>query len=117
MSSTVGGKTSKSEKNFSHIVQAEFRLTYAFHYKGKEYLLELDLTRWKISTRHQEEIGFFCWLLGPLKFAKMDRSVYDNFLDQKIEKIFGNIGEALDDRAKKMDPVAPKDVPPADQLN
>lgn len=117
MSSTIGGKISKSEKNFSHIVQAEFRLTYAFHYKGKEYLLELDLTRWKITTRHQPEIGFFCWLFGPFKVAKMDRSVYDAFLDQKIEKIFGNIGEALDDRIEKMAPVAPQDVPPTDQLN
>jgi hypothetical protein len=117
MSSTIGGKISKSEKQFSHIVQAELRLTYAVHYKGKEYLAEIDLTRWKITTRHQPEIGFFCWLFGPFKVAKMDRAVYDAFLDQKIEKIFGNIGEALDDRIEKMDRVAPQDVPPADKLN
>ena len=117
MSSTIGGKTSKSDKDFSHIVQAELRLTYAVHYKGKEYLAEIDLTRWKITTRHQAEIGFFCWLFGPFKIAKMDRSVYDAFLDQKIEKIFGPLKDTLEDRASRMDPVAPQDVPPTDQLN
>lgn len=117
MSSTTGGKTSKSERQFSHIVQAEFRFTYAVHYNGKEYLAEIDLTRWKLETRHQEEIGFFCWLFGPFKIAKMDRSIYDKYLDERIDKIFGPIKDVLEDRIERMDPVAPQDVPPSDQLN
>jgi hypothetical protein len=117
MSSTIGGKTSKSERKVSHTVQLELRLTYAVHLFGREYLAEIDLTRWKLTTRHQEELGFYAWLIGPLKFATMNRAVYDKFIDEKFNSLFGSLQEGIEDKLSRMDPVAPHDVPPADQLN
>lgn len=115
MSLTTGGQTNKS--NFSHILQAELRITYAFHLRGKEYLLEVDLARWGIGTKHEEKYGFKCWRVGPFKFATMNRDTYDQFLAEKILDVLGPLEETLGEKGKRMAPVSPTDVPPKDALN
>lgn len=115
MSLTTGGQTNKSE--FSHILQAELRITYAFHIKGKEYLLEVDLTSWKVGTKHEEKYGFKCWRVGPFKFATMNRDTYDQFLAEKILDVLGPLEGTLVEKGKRMAPVSPTDIPPKDALN
>lgn len=116
MSLTTGGQTNKSSK-FSHLLQVDLRIAYAFHISGNEYLIELDLVKWRLGPKHEEKYGFKCWRLGPLKFATMNRDAYDTFVAEKILDVLSPLKDNLEEKGKKMAPVSPTEVPPKDALN
>ena len=115
MSSTTGGKIKKND--FSHILKVDLCVTYAFHLKGMEYLLEVNLTRWGFGKRAEEYCGFVSYKIGPFKFARMDRAKYDEYLHTKLLDVLGPMGDSLEEKQEKMSYVSPHDVPPSEQLN
>lgn len=115
MSSTTGGKIKKSE--FSHILQADLRITYAFHLKGVEYLFEVNLMKWGFGRRAEDYCGFVSYKLGPFKFARMDRDKYDAYVHTQLLDVLGPLGDSLEEKHEKMSHVSPQDVPPSSQLN
>lgn len=115
MSSKTGGKTKKND--FSHVLKVELKIAYAFHFRGTEYMAEIDLKRWGFGKRTEEEIGFVSYKLGPFRVATMSRDKYDKFIEDNLLDVLGPLEESLSDKVERMAPVSPTEVPPRSELN